>query len=153
MGEQSIEHASFKIERHYDVPPATVFAAWADAEAKARWFSEPGEWLAGPLELDFRVGGREVQLSGPKGGPVHTYRAIYWDIVANQRIVFTYEMLQDETRVSVSLATIELESDGGRTLLVLTEHGAFFDGLVSPTGREQGWGSLFDALSRALQGD
>jgi catechol 2,3-dioxygenase-like lactoylglutathione lyase family enzyme len=24
-------------------------------EAKARWFSEPGEWVAGPLELDFRV--------------------------------------------------------------------------------------------------
>ena len=151
MGERSIEHASFSIERRYDVPPATVFAAWADAAAKARWFSEPGEWVAGPLELDFRVGGREVQRSGPEGGPVHTYRAIYWDIVANQRIVYTYEMLLDETRVSVSLATIELEADGGRTLLVLTEHGAFFDGLVSPTGREQGWGSLLDALARALQ--
>jgi uncharacterized protein YndB with AHSA1/START domain len=153
MTERSIEHASFSIERRYDVPPATVFEAWADAAAKARWFSEPGEWLAGPLELDFRVGGREVQLSGPEGGPVHTYRAIYWDIVANQRIVYTYEMLMDETRVSVSLATIELGADGGRTLLVLTEHGAFFDGLVSPTSREQGWGSLLDALARALQGD
>ena len=152
MSERSIEHASFSIERRYDVPPATVFAAWADAAAKARWFSEPGEWVAGPLELDFRVGGREVQWSGPEGGPVHTYRAIYWDIVADQRIVYTYEMLLDETRVSVSLATIELEADGGRTLLVLTEHGAFFDGLVSPTSREQGWGSLLDALARALQG-
>jgi uncharacterized protein YndB with AHSA1/START domain len=137
MGDRSIEHASFSIERHYDVPPATVFAAWADAAAKARWFSEPGEWVAGPLELNFRIGGREIQRSGPEGGPVHTYRAIYWDIVANQRIVYTYEMLRNETRVSVSLATIELEVDGGRTLLVLTEHGAFFDGLVSPTSRGQ----------------
>lgn len=153
MGERSIEHASFSIERLlYDVPPATVFAAWADAAAKARWFTEPGEWVVGPVELDFRVGGREVQRSGPEGGPVHTYRAIYWDIVANERIVYTYEMLIDETRVSVSLATIELETDGG-TRLVLTEHGAFLDGLVSPTGREQGWGSLLDALPRALQED
>ena len=72
MGERSIEHASFSIERRYDVPPATVFAAWADAAAKARWFSEPGAWVAGPLELDFRVGGSEVQWSGPEGGPVHT---------------------------------------------------------------------------------
>jgi uncharacterized protein YndB with AHSA1/START domain len=78
MGERSVEHASFSIERRYDVPPATVFEAWADAGAKARWFSEHQEWLAGPLELDFRVGGREVQRSGPQGGPVHTYRAIYW---------------------------------------------------------------------------
>jgi uncharacterized protein YndB with AHSA1/START domain len=154
MGERSVEHGSFSIERRYDVPPATVFEAWADAGAKARWFSETEEWVAGPLELDFRVGGREVHRSGPEGGPVHTYRAIYWDIVANQRIVYTYEMLRDETRVSVSLATIELQADDGRTtLLVLTEHGAFFDGLVSPTGREQGWGSLLDALDRALQGD
>ena len=103
--------------------------------------------------VDFHVGGRELQWIAPVGGPVHTYRAIYWDIVANQRIVFTYEMLLDETRVSVSLATIELEADGGRTLLVLTEHGAFFDGLVSPTSREQGWGSLLDALARALHED
>src|SRR5919202_1788709 len=76
MRERSIEHASFSIERRYDVPPATVFAAWADAAAKARWFSESGEWVAGPLELDFRVGGSEVQWSGPEGGPVHTYRAM-----------------------------------------------------------------------------
>jgi uncharacterized protein YndB with AHSA1/START domain len=99
------------------------------------------------------LGGREVQRSGPEGGPVHTYRAIYWDIVANERIVYTYEMLQNETRVSVSLATIELEADGGRTLVVLTEHGAFFDGLVAPPSREQGWGSLLDALASALQGE
>ena len=153
MRERSIEHASFSIERRYDVPAAMVFAAWADAATKARWFSEPGEWDVGPLELDFRVGGRELQRSGPAGGPVHTYSAIYWDIVANQRIVYTYEMLRDDTRVSVSLATIELEPDGGHTLLVLTEHGAYFDGLDSPTARTQGWGSLLDALARALQED
>jgi uncharacterized protein YndB with AHSA1/START domain len=153
VGERSIEHASFSIERRYDVAPATVFAAWGDGAAKARWFSEPGEWVVGPLELDFRVGGSEVQWSGPEGGPVHTYRAIYWDIVANERIVYTYEMLRDETRVSVSLVTVELQPDGGRTLLILTEHGAFFDGLDSPRSREQGWGSLLDALGRALQAD
>jgi uncharacterized protein YndB with AHSA1/START domain len=153
MGERSIEHASFSIERRYDVPPATVFEAWADAAAKARWFSEPGEWVAGPLELDFRVGGREIQRSRPEGGPFHTYRAIYWDIVANQRIVYTYEMLRDETRLSVSLATIELEAGGGRTLLVLTEHGAFFDGLDIAAARRPGTSSLLDALARELEDD
>jgi hypothetical protein len=50
------------------------------------------------------------------------------------------------------LATIELEPEGGRTLLTLTEHGAFFDGLDSPARRRQGTGSLLDALARALQG-
>ena len=56
----------------------------------------------------------------------------------------------DDARVSVSLATIELKPEGERTLLTLTEHGAFLDGLEPPIGREQGWGSLLDALGRAL---
>jgi len=150
MKERSIQHGSFTIERRYEVPPTEVFAAWADPEAKARWFSGPEEWEVAPHQLDFRVGGREVSSSGPKGGPVHTYRAIYWDIVPNERIVYTYEMLMGETRVSVSLTTIELKPEGGRTLLTLTEHGAFFDKLVSPARREQGTGSLLDALAREL---
>jgi hypothetical protein len=41
----------------------------------------------------------------------------------------------------------------GQTLLTLTEHGAFFDGLDSPARREQGTGSLLDALTRVLQED
>jgi uncharacterized protein YndB with AHSA1/START domain len=150
MAERSVEHATFTIERRYDVSPVSVFAAWADSTTKARWFSGPEEWEIAPHELDFRVGGREVSKGGPRGGPVHTYRAIYWDIVPNERIVYTYEMLLDETRVSVSLVTIELTPEGGRTRLTLTEHGAFFDGLEPPAQREQGTGSLLDALARAL---
>ena len=153
MTERSIEHGSFTIERRYEAPPAKVFATWSDADAKARWFSGPEDWDVAPHQLDFRVGGREVNKGGPSGGPVHAYAAVYWDIVPNERIVYTYEMLMDETRVSVSLATIELNADGDGTLLTLTEHGAFFDGLDSPTQREQGTGSLLDALARVLQGD
>jgi uncharacterized protein YndB with AHSA1/START domain len=150
MTERSTEHASFTIQRRYAATPATVFAAWADEAAKSRWFSGPEEWEDEPHQLDFRVGGREVHRGGPRGGPVHTYRAIYWDIVPDERIVYTYEMLMDEARVSVSLATIDLKPEGERTLLILTEYGAFLDGLESPAGREQGWGSLLDALARAL---
>jgi uncharacterized protein YndB with AHSA1/START domain len=153
MTEPSIEHASFTIERRYEVPPGKVFAAWADEAAKARWFAGPEEWTAAPHRLDFRVGGREVSSGGPKGGPVHTYTAVYWDIVPDERIVYTYEMLMDGVRISVSLTTIELRPDGERTVLTLTEQGAFFDGLDSPARREHGTGSLLDALARALQGD
>jgi uncharacterized protein YndB with AHSA1/START domain len=151
MTERSIEHASFSLGRSYDHPPAEVFAAWADPAAKARWFEGPEDWEEEPHELDFRVGGREVTRGGPKGGPVHTYRAIYWDIVPNERIVYTYEMLMDETRVSVSLTTIDFKPEGDGTRLTLTEHGAFFDGLEPPAQREQGMGSLLEALSRELQ--
>jgi uncharacterized protein YndB with AHSA1/START domain len=150
LTERSVEHGGFTIERAYDVPPARVFAAWADPAAKARWFKDQEGWLRAPHELDFRVGGRERASGGPAGGPVHEYRAIYWDIVQDERIVYTYEMLMNGTRVSVSLATIELRPDGRGTRLNLTEHGAFLDGLDSPARRAQGTGSLLDALAEAL---
>lgn len=59
----------------------------------------------------------------------------------------------DERRISVSLTTVELNPEGERTRLVLTEHGAFFDALESPAERREGTGSLLDALSRELQSD
>jgi uncharacterized protein YndB with AHSA1/START domain len=145
-----IQHAELRIERRYEAPAAEVFSAWSSAEAKSRWFMGPDEWPSEPLQLDFRVGGRERSVGGPPGGPVYTCNALYWDIVEPERIVYTYEMLEDERRISVTLATVELAADGGGTRLVLTEHGAFLDGLVDPALREQGWGSLLDALGRAL---
>jgi uncharacterized protein YndB with AHSA1/START domain len=145
-----IEHAELRIERRYEQPPAVVFSAWSSAEAKGRWFIGPEEWEGEPLVLDFRVGGRERSVGGPPGGPVYTCNAIYWDIVEPERIVYTYEMLENERRMSVTLATVELDPDGDGTRLVLTEHGAFLDELEKPVLREQGWGSLLDALGRVL---
>ncbi len=152
MTERSVEHASFSFERNYEASPAEVFAAWADPAAKARWFRNPEGWVGGAYELDFRVGGRESQSGGPEGGPMNIYRALYWDIIQNERIVYTYEMLEDETRVSVSLAVVELEPADG-TRLKLTEHGAFLDGRDSAARRTQGMGSLLDALGELLRGE
>jgi uncharacterized protein YndB with AHSA1/START domain len=150
MSERSVEHASFTLERRYDAAPPRVFAAWADPAAKARWFAGPEEWESGPHELDFREGGLESGGGGPRGGPVHSFRAVYWEIVPDERIVYTYELLLDDVRISVSLVTVELEPDGGGTKLTLTEHGAFFDGLEDPAQRRDGTGPLLDALAREL---
>jgi uncharacterized protein YndB with AHSA1/START domain len=147
----SIEHASFSAERRYQASPARVFAAWADPAAKGRWFSGPEDWTNEPHELDFRVGGRERSAGGPSGGPIHVYNALYWDIVENRRIVYTYEMLLDDTRISVSLTSVELEPDDDGTRLRLTEHGAFFDGHEPAAQRADGVGSLLDALAVELK--
>jgi uncharacterized protein YndB with AHSA1/START domain len=38
-----VVHGTFAIERTYPVPPARVFAAWADPDTKALWFVGPPE--------------------------------------------------------------------------------------------------------------
>ena len=150
MTERSVTHATIVVERTYDASPARVFAAWADPAVKIRWFAGPDDWDSGGYELDFRVGGRERIRGVPPGGPVHIYDAIYREIVPDQRIILTYDMYLDETRISVSLATVELKPQGDGTRLIFTEQGAFLDGLDSPAQREEGTGHLLDALEKEL---
>jgi uncharacterized protein YndB with AHSA1/START domain len=152
MSDRSVTHATFSLERTYQASPARVFAAWADPAAKARWFHGPDEWQPREPEMDFRVGGHERTAGGPKGGPVFTYDARYQDIVPDERIVLTYEMRMDDTRISVSVATVELTPADAGTRLVYTEQGAFLDGHDSPEDREQGTNALLDALGAVLQG-
>jgi uncharacterized protein YndB with AHSA1/START domain len=148
MSGRSVEHATFVLEREYEASPDRAFAAWADREAKARWYADSDA----QLELDFRVGGRERSRGTAPGGRAYSYEALFQDIVPAERIVYTYEMLLEGTRISVSLATVEFTPAGDSgTRLVFTEQGAFLDGHESPAQRAEGWGSLLDALDKEVQ--
>ena len=94
MIDRSVTHSTFVIERTYDAPIARVWNAWADPEAKARWFAgPPGDWTQGPRHLDFRIGGTESDIGTHKDGFVSTYNSTYFDIVEHARIINSYEML------------------------------------------------------------
>jgi uncharacterized protein YndB with AHSA1/START domain len=150
MTRRTVAHDTFVITRTYDFPVADVFRAWSDPKLKARWFAGSVDALGNGYELDFKVGGREVNRGGPPGGPVYTYRAQFCDIVDLQRIVYTTEMHAGDTRISVTLGTAEFhESDGG-TRLVFTEQGAFLDGNETAAQREEGTRSLLDGLATSL---
>jgi uncharacterized protein YndB with AHSA1/START domain len=144
---RSTEHGTFTVTRTYPVPPERVFAAWSSPEAKARWFSVPG---APGYELDFRVGGTEINRGGPPGGPVFTFEATYRDIVPGERIVYGYVMHADDDLISVSVTTVEFSPAPSGTTLTFTEQGVFLDGADTPAIREKGTAELLDALGGAL---
>ena len=150
MTERSITHATFVVERTYPVSPARVFAAWADPAIKATWFGEAGENKSDTSEFNFRVGGREFSSGTAPDGQSFCYEARYQDIVPDQRIVYTYDMHINDARISVSLATIELTPAGTGTRMVVTEHGAYLDGLDTPAQRQEGTQWLMDQLGEAL---
>ncbi|MDX6226908.1 MAG: hypothetical protein QOI76_298 [Frankiales bacterium] len=147
MTDRTVEHSTFIVERTYSALPARVFAAFADPAKKARWFGPDDDNV---VTLDFRVGGVESMSGDIEGGPSFRYDAVYQDIVADQRIVYTYDMHLDGRRISVSVATIELVPEGERTRLILTEQGAFLDGLDQPALREKGTNDLLDKLGTTL---
>ena len=142
-----VVHDGFAIDREFAATPAQVYAAWAEPGAKARWFRGPEGWKATTRELDFKNGGSERLIGEFPNGRVSDYSARYHDIVAEQRIVYTYEMRVDDVRISVSLATIEFFPTAGGTRMVLTEQDVFLDGYDNAGQREQGTRALLDRLA------
>lgn len=150
MSERSAVHADFTIERRYGASPARVFAAFADPVAKRRWSACHDEDGQGEHSLDFREGGFETMRGAAGQGSIYAMRAIYHEIVPQQRIVYSYEMFRDELRLSVSLVTLEFHGEGTGTCLAFTEQAVFLDGHDSPQAREQGTGIGFDRLAEEL---
>ncbi len=149
----SVQHGTFTIEREFAFPPARVFAAWAEPEAKSAWFAGTADkWKELERRMDFRVGGSERLRGQWVSGPVSDFQAHYHDIVRGRRIVYSYTMHIDERKISVSLATIEFAPAGRGTKLTLTEQGAFLDGYDDAGSRERGTNALIDALGRSLEG-
>jgi len=151
MTERFVNHDTFVVKRRYPAHPSKVFGAWADAAAKSIWMDDPDfKSDGGPYELDFRVGGRE-RFSGltPEGTP-YRYDALYYDIVPDRRIVYSYEMYMGDDRMSVSLATVDIAPDQDGAKLTYTEQGAFLDGIDKIEAREEGTTWLLDNLGKYL---
>jgi len=151
MTEHCVKHGSFVVERHYPVPPAMVFEAWADGDAKAIWMDDPDYKSDGTeYSQDFRVGGHE-RFGGlnPDGTP-YRYEGRFYDIVPDRRIVYSYQMYEGQDRSSISLTTVEIAPDPNGTRLVYTEQGAFLDDLDKPEGREEGVAFILDGLGKYL---
>jgi uncharacterized protein YndB with AHSA1/START domain len=153
MTQPSVIHDTFTVERTYPATTSRVLAAFASQEAKKVWGDtgdlQPGSDSAARTEFDFRVGGRERFGFGHRG---HTYRydALYYDLVPEQRIVYSYEMYADGARISVSVATIEFAKTSDGTALTWTEQGAYvdgFDGDQASARRREGTAEMLDALA------
>ena len=156
MTERSVIHNRFAIERSFPATASRVFAAFASKEAKDTWgdtgdLTEPGP-DAGGTEFDFRAGGHERFGFGYQGIS-YRYDARFYDIVPDQRIIYSYEMYADGARISVSVAVVEFAATTDGTALTWTEQGAYldgFDGAQAPQLRREGTAEMLDGLAKYL---
>ncbi|MBL8645800.1 MAG: SRPBCC family protein [Sphingosinicella sp.] len=144
------EHASFTIDRVLAAPRALVWSAWATREGKDRWFATSDGLTLEKRAFDFRVGGTEIATGRWTNGTVSEFEATYADIVPEKRIVYSYVMHINGTKISVSLATVEFIPEGAGTRLRITEQGAFLDGYDDNGSREAGTRELVETLARSL---
>lgn len=148
---KTAQHVSFTIDREYNATPAQVFRAFADADAKQKWFAgPPDQWTELERTFDFRVGGRERARGAWPRGDTSDFQAVYLDIVDDARIIYAYDMYVNDRKISVSLATIEVTGAAFGARLTFTEQAVFLDGYPTPEDREAGTRQLLEQLGRYL---
>jgi len=146
-----VVHSTFSVERTYPSPPARAFAAFSNQATKRRWFAEGEGWEVDEFTMDFRVGEQEISHFSYKGGPPMGNDTVFLDIVPDRRIVLAYTMTVADTRISVSLATVEITPSGEGARHVYTEQGAFFEGAHAAKQRENGCRWLLEQLAEELR--
>jgi uncharacterized protein YndB with AHSA1/START domain len=140
MTSSTFAHGTFAIERRWQAPPARIFSAWADPQLKAQWFTgPPDKWTLVRRTLDFRSGGTEV-LEGrfADSGMSTLYEARFHLIEPDRRLVYAYDLHLSGRFHSVTLASLWLEPDTGKTRVVYTEQIIFLDGRDGTMERRRG---------------
>jgi len=142
-------HTQFVIEREFAAPPGAVFQAWADPEAKRLWSDCHAEHTT-HYSLDFRVHGHESHHVAHPGGPLQQVEKLFFDIVADRRIVFAYDIRVGGRVLSVSLVTVEFSASRSGTRMVYTEQLTYVDGHDDLAQRRHGTEERLDRLGLSL---
>jgi uncharacterized protein YndB with AHSA1/START domain len=117
----NVEKKEFVMERVFDAPRELVFRAYAEPELLAQWWGPKG-WTLPVCKIDFRPGGVwHYCMKGP-GGEEAWGKAIYREIVAPERIVYT-DMFSDAAGnvaegMPEMVTTVTFTEHGGRTKLI-----------------------------------
>ncbi len=152
----AVQFDTFTMEREFPVPPARVYAAFADPRAKRHWFAESANHHIEEFAMQFEVGGRELasyrfNAGTPFAGVLLESDGVFLDLVPGQRIVNAATMAIGGRRISASIHTFEFNATAsGATWMVFTHQAAFFEGADGPDLRRAGWQQLLDQLHASL---
>jgi uncharacterized protein YndB with AHSA1/START domain len=133
------------VARLIDAPRALVFRAWTQQDHAARWWGPRGFTVVS-CRLDATEGGTyRVSMRSPEG-TVHTKRGVYREVVAPERLVFTYAWEDaDGNPGHVMHITVTFEAQGEQTLLTLCQTG--FEDIAERDSHGSGWTSCFERFA------
>jgi uncharacterized protein YndB with AHSA1/START domain len=120
-----------------------VFRAWIDPDVIKKWFA-PGSMTVPEATADARVGGKyRIVMKGEDGSP--TAVGEYKEVVANERLVFTWRWEGDEEEPTLVTVTFK-DVAGGTEVAIKHEK---FTSKESRDRHADGWRECLANLSAA----
>lgn len=138
------DETSLAIVRKLKASPRAVWRALTQAEALKQWMAPSDAFEVLVAETDVRVGGRYHIVMKSPDGEEHDVSGVYREVVANQKLVYTWAWKSTPERES--LVTIELTPAGDATELLL-KHERFADKQARDR-HEEGWTGCIKRLAR-----
>ena len=139
------------LTRTFDAPRDLVWEAHSSCEHMRNWWG-PRRYEISHCELDFRPGGAwRIVHRGPEGDEEHGFRGEFREIVAPEKLVWTFEYEGMPGHISVETLTLE-EHDGKTTITAVSVHGSkeARDGMIE-SGMEAGAAETYERLDEYLQ--
>ena len=136
--------------REFDAPRERVYAAYTDPEQVVKWWGQDGVTTVID-QLDTRKGGTWRYVSRGAEGEEYAFNGVYHEVIAPERLVYTFEFEGMPGHVLLETITFE-ELPGGRTRMI--DHSVFQsvearDGMLS-YGMEDGANASMNRLEALL---
>lgn len=158
MVSTDLEKHVFVMERVFNAPRELVFKAYSDPEYLKQWWGPKG-WTLPVCRVDFRPGGVwHYCMQGPDGTEAWG-KAIYREIVAPERIVYSdfFSDAEGNTAAGMpeSTATVLFTDHNGKTKVTARVQFASAEDLQTTLdmGMSEGMGETFDRLEALLTQD
>jgi uncharacterized protein YndB with AHSA1/START domain len=143
-----IDDLTLVITRVLDAPRAMVFAAWIDQDQAAQWWGPRG-FTSVSCTMDVRVGGGWRRVMRSPDGVEHRARGVYREIVAPERLVFTYAWERNSGQTGhETLVTLTFAEFGDKTELTLRQE--VFETVAARDDHRGGWSGCLERFAEYL---
>ena len=147
---ETTEPLELRMSRTLPATPDEVFDAYTDAEKQRIWFSildeEPG---VVEIEVDLRVGGRQVAVWGPDRDTLFREEQVFLEIDRPHRLVTESTGSDPSGETMTTQVVVTFEPVEGGTLMSVTQ-----SGFPTPEIRDffasQAWVGAFDRIEAYL---
>ncbi|MBV8131047.1 MAG: SRPBCC domain-containing protein [Alphaproteobacteria bacterium] len=136
------------ITRIFEAPRRLVFKMWTKPEHLVHWWGPRG-FVTISSRMDVRPGGAWFRRLRAPDGSEHCKHGVYREVVAPERLVFTYVTDDPEGNLAPgTLVTVSFADLGGRTRVTL--HQAAFQSVAARDDHRRGWTSALERFAAYL---